>query len=71
MDMAEELDFEIRLDTLPVSKGVRLATKIERAHIVQLGDFLIRLSEDRDGCGVSFLLRNDGQITLEMLYKVG
>jgi len=65
MDMAEELDFEFRLENLSETKGVRLTTKTERAHLVQLGDFLIRLSEDHESSGVSFLLRGDGQITLE------
>ena len=65
MNMAEELDFEFRLENLSVTKGLRLTTRMERAHLVQLGDFLIRLSEDRGGSGVSFLLRGDGQITLE------
>jgi hypothetical protein len=65
MQMAEEVDFEVRLENLPGSKGVRLACKMPREHVVQIGDFFLRLSGDQVQSGVSLLFKTDGEVTFE------
>lgn len=64
MNMSEELDFEVRLENLLGSKGVAARTRMERAHMVAMGEFFKRCADNPERQGIKLLLRADGQITL-------
>jgi hypothetical protein len=65
MDMSELLDFEVRLENLPGAKGLLLRSKLERQHLIGLGELFKRCARDLERGGVSLIFFANGQITVE------
>lgn len=64
MDWTEELDFQVRIENLPGPKGIATQSRMSRADLTKLGDFLVRISENPASIGVTLELRDDGQVTI-------
>lgn len=67
IDMSEELDFEIRLENLPGPKAIAARTKLERDHMIAIGEFIKRCANNSERSGIALLLRRDGQITISTI----